>query len=1350
MRALRILGMVVGGLVALLVLLFVVLQTPAAQRMLAGLVSGKSLQVTGLSGFVPTDLHVERVQLLDSQGSWLTVENARLRWSFVSLFSGRVQVEVMSASLIDVLRPPVAEKDEPPAPSTGGSFTLPIGVELQALSVDVLHLAAAVAQVDSRWALHGNGLLSADLREGRLRLTGDRLDGPSGKLSADMRFDLAQLTVDGEITLEEGPGGVTAALLQRPDLNRVSMRLAAKGDAATGNGELTVSAGDAATAKGTARWQPSGAGTAVSVQLEAGGAQLAPYTGLITLSAEATLDAATATLTASTLTAGPVTLTSTGRYDKKADKLDATVNLQSGEPGSLSPRLAGAGWRDLRLSAHAVLDDLAKQPQGTVTLNGGVQEIVVPALDGKLPSLGPIALDGKLGMRSDGSFTLDSLETKTALGSVKASGGSYQPTTGAGEGKVAINLPSLSPLSGLAQQELTGSAHLELSARNNAQGLTIGWQGVLAKLGVPGMPPTLAGRDVTLSGNGALRNGDSWSLADVRVVSEAGSFSVSGQGQGSTGKLDLALDLTQLAALRPELTGAVKVSSTIELKPAGAVAGNVTASGDAMKQPLSMAGRFERNESGGIVVPSFDFHWASAVLNVADLAFTQDRTSGSARLKVERLQDIGALLDTALAGSLEAEVSTDPQRAAGRLQTRVRGNGLQSGGIAVGTLQVDATIDEPMGNAGADATIVASGLRGVADIGQINSTVKGDRQAGFDITLQAAGRETNANLAAKVELPADEIRVALSRLDARYKGIPVALNAPTRVSVAGQRVRIDPMNLRLGGGRLTVQGLVDPVASDLRLELAQLPLSLVDTLAPGTGIDGTLQMQARVQGAMANPRIETTYAASNVKLRRPEAALLPALALQGSAALVDRQASFDARLNAGAGGNLAFKGRMATAPVAGSVAVTGAIEIAPFSPLAGNQIRNVTGTIRPNLTVEIAGDRISGAGSLDFSNGALSLADLGLRLSGGTGRIVLQGETVQIQQLSFQTGRGGTLGASGTVRLDPAEGAALDLAINTRRSLLVNRADLVATVSSDIKITGSTNAGLDVSGPITIDRAELAIGAAQLASFPTVEVREINRPGVPNTPPPAASSATASAMPIRLNLEIRAPQAVFVRGRGLDAEVGGSFRVTGEASKPVVLGNLTLRRGDFTIGGRRLVFTRGNVALDNFDRIDPRLDFLANTNIESTNIQLSITGTPRAPIIKVTSTPELPSDEALAWLLFGKPSSALSALELLQVAQTLAELSGKETPGSGLLGRLRTGLGLDQLRVGSSGSSSSPVSIEAGRYVAPGVYVGAKQGASGNSSRGVVEIQVLDNTKIEGDIGADSRGRVGVKMEWDY
>jgi translocation and assembly module TamB len=478
--------------------------------------------------------------------------------------------------------------------------------------------------------------------------------------------------------------------------------------------------------------------------------------------------------------------------------------------------------------------------------------------------------------------------------------------------------------------------------------------------------------------------------------------------------------------------------------------------------------------------------------------------------------------------------------------------------------------------------------------------------------------------------------------------------------------------------------------------------------------------------------------------------------------LAGGQATVDARLGAGSSTNLALKAKLATAPLAGSATITGAIDIAPFAPLLGNQVRNVSGTLRSNLTVEIAGSRVSGSGSLDLANANLSLPESGMHLTGGNGRLVLQGEEIQVQRIAFQTGGNGSLTLSGSLRLVPQDGVAVDLAVASRRALLVSRPDLVATVSSDLKIAGTTARGIDISGPITVDRADINIGAAQAASYPTLDVREINKPGAPiaparPAPPKRVAPAPASAgTPIRLALNVQT-QAVFVRGRGLDAEMGGTVKVDGNPSAPAVSGGLTMRRGDLNILGRRLVFSRGVVTLDNLDRIDPRLDFVASSTVSGTEVQVLIKGTSREPKIEVTSVPQLPPDEALALLLFGKPSSALSGFELVQAAQGLAELTGVAGGGgSGFLARLRQSLGLDQLRLASPDSSTrpnasnSPVSVEAGRYVAPGVYVGARQGAAGNSSRGVVEIQVLDHTKIEGDVGADSNGRVGVKMEWDY
>jgi translocation and assembly module TamB len=318
----------------------------------------------------------------------------------------------------------------------------------------------------------------------------------------------------------------------------------------------------------------------------------------------------------------------------------------------------------------------------------------------------------------------------------------------------------------------------------------------------------------------------------------------------------------------------------------------------------------------------------------------------------------------------------------------------------------------------------------------------------------------------------------------------------------------------------------------------------------------------------------------------------------------------------------------------------------------------------------------------------------------------------------------------------------------------------VATASGDIKVSGSTSTGFDVTGPVTIDRAELSIAASQVASYPTVPVKEINGtgqrdPATRPAPPTPIGPKQPAADGIRLALNVQAPQAVFVRGRGLDAEVGGQFTVKGDPAAPAVLGNLTLRRGDFNLLGHRLAFKRGNVSLVTATTIDPLLDFAATTSVQGTTIEVDITGTSRAPKIEITSSPQLPQDEAMAMLLFGKPSSNLSPMELLSAAQALAELTGKQPVGGGFMAKLRGGLGLDTLSINSGGSGSgsnqgTTTSVEGGRYVAPGVYVGARQGASADSSRGVVEWEVFRHTKVEGDIGADSNGKVGVKMEWDY
>jgi translocation and assembly module TamB len=62
-------------------------------------------------------------------------------------------------------------------------------------------------------------------------------------------------------------------------------------------------------------------------------------------------------------------------------------------------------------------------------------------------------------------------------------------------------------------------------------------------------------------------------------------------------------------------------------------------------------------------------------------------------------------------------------------------------------------------------------------------------------------------------------------------------------------------------------------------------------------------------------------------------------------------------------------------------------------------------------------------------------------------------------------------------------------------------------------------------------------------------------------------------------------------------------------------------------------------------------------------------------------------------------------------------------------------MGLDRLSAGGAVPS-----LEAGRYLAPGVYLGAKQGIAGGSPKPIIQIDLTKHLKLEGGVGSGSVG----------
>jgi translocation and assembly module TamB len=301
-------------------------------------------------------------------------------------------------------------------------------------------------------------------------------------------------------------------------------------------------------------------------------------------------------------------------------------------------------------------------------------------------------------------------------------------------------------------------------------------------------------------------------------------------------------------------------------------------------------------------------------------------------------------------------------------------------------------------------------------------------------------------------------------------------------------------------------------------------------------------------------------------------------------------------------------------------------------------------------------------------------------------------------------------------------------------------------------VSGPLTGGGQLAGEVRIQRAEIRVPQTLPASVPTlgnVQQRGRPPPGVPPPPRPVAPPSGPPAPPLGLAVKLVAPRGVFVRGRGIDVELGGSIDIGGTAAAPAPSGSLTLRGGTLDVLARRLTFQRGTISFA-AGTLMPQLDLSAQATAGATTITVSVSGSPTAPEVKFSSSPELPQDEILARLLFDRATSNLSPFEIAQLAQALAQLTGIGGGGGNPLDRVRSALGLDRLGL-SGGEGGTGAAVEAGRYVAPGVFLGVRQSTQTGQTGVGVQVEITSNLKVEGQTATGPAGdRVGLSYEIEY
>lgn len=360
-------------------------------------------------------------------------------------------------------------------------------------------------------------------------------------------------------------------------------------------------------------------------------------------------------------------------------------------------------------------------------------------------------------------------------------------------------------------------------------------------------------------------------------------------------------------------------------------------------------------------------------------------------------------------------------------------------------------------------------------------------------------------------------------------------------------------------------------------------------------------------------------------------------------------------------------------------------------------------------------------GTLHFANGLYENYYTGTQLHHITADCLAENSTVYLRSFTAEDLPGtGNLSATGELQLNQGDLYPFQLdAVFTHLKFV--EIDLVNAVSDGkIHIEGNATSAL-AKGNVQITQSDLAIPDHIPRPLPDLQIVYINP--IHPVPPPVTEY---HPYPLYLDLQVTAPQAVTIAGRGLTSEWKGDFHLGGTYTALAAKGKLELLSGAFHFSNRSFQLTDGSLSLSGISHEMPYLNLSASTETHGISIIAQLKGPLDDPQITLQSIPPLPLSAIMSYLLFGQNLSEISGFQAMQLATSLASLAGS---GPDVMESTRRSLGVDRLRVISDPTEEGgeTVVLEVGKYVSKGVLVSFTQGAEDSSTDISVEVELGGN-----------------------
>jgi translocation and assembly module TamB len=787
-------------------------------------------------------------------------------------------------------------------------------------------------------------------------------------------------------------------------------------------------------------------------------------------------------------------------------------------------------------------------------------------------------------------------------------------------------------------------------------------------------------------------------------------------------------------------------------------------------QPLSLATRFSLGASGGLSLNAIEFT-APRTRLAGEMAISPaGMLDGAINGDVGDLRWAGSLIGLPVSGDAKLEISLKSGSAGQELNARVDARDFAVGagddlpmeaGQAALKLHVADAFRRPRGSgeitvAGstlAGLTVTTASLTAEGDAGTLRVSLEGEGERPQAFAVQANG---------EMAILAGAQRLRLDVFEGNFGPLQAKLNGPATFTRARDGLEISGLDAGIGEGRLSGGGRIGERGSDLAFALAGLPMDLLTAFAPSLDIAGVVSGDLRFAGTAAQPAV-------NAELRFAD--------LREAGTEASDAVGVDARIGVDLGGGRflltsEFGGRSdidlsarLDAPVRFSLRPF-SLELADDSPLTGAARGNLDLALLPRV-FDLRGDALSGrlttdiavAGTLSapvlngearIAGGGYESAENGTVLREVTALLVGANDRIELRSFSATDGGEGRLSVSASAIIAPTRRTNYSGELTLQRFTLLRRRNCTAVASGRLKLD-ETEEGPQISGEITANSAEIRIPERLPNRIVSIDVVEVNVPASRTRSASAKANARAGSIddfPLSLDVTGIIPGNAFLRGRGIESEWRGELRVRGTLGKPDIAGKLKVVRGNVNLLGRLFRLEKGTVTFTGGESIDPDLDIVATGQAADVTASIRIAGRASQPTVDVSSDSGLPQEEVISRILFGKGTGGLSPVQAALLADSAPSLLGMSD--TSLLGQMRSGTGLDVLTVESKDGSAASSTVVGGKYIDDDVFVRVEQGLTPESRNVGVEVRVLPKVILEGDVGGQGDGRIGVRFRHDY